>query len=118
MFNATSAELVLPPSTVTRHAERRMRTRGIPAKAVEVALTYGRVFETRGAYVHVIGRKEIRECGAMGIDVSAFHGVQVICSNDDVVMTTYRNPRFRTLTRQRGWRRNVMDPRRRERAGR
>ena len=84
-----------PP--LTRHAWQRMTARGIPTDAVEAALQYGRIVHTRGAAISVIGRKEVEQCHKHGINLSAYEGVQVVCSPDGAVMTTYRNRDFRGL---------------------
>lgn len=82
---------------LTRHAWQRMTARGIPADAVEAALQYGRIVYTRGAAISVIGRKEVEQYGQMGVNLAAFEGVQVVCSPDGTVVTTYRNRNFRNL---------------------
>ncbi len=87
----------LPKASLTRHAWRRMTSRGISSAAVEAALAYGRTVYARGAAINVIGRKEVEQFGRMGINLSAFEGVQVVCSPDGAVMTTYRNRDFRGL---------------------
>lgn len=82
---------------LTRHAWQRMTARGIPSDAVEAALQYGRIVYTRGAAISVIGRKEVEQCHKHGINLSPYEGVQVVCSPDGAVMTTYRNRDFRGL---------------------
>src|SRR3954451_1922601 len=94
----------------TLHARSRMQGRGISERAVEDAIFYGRVVYTRGAVVHAIGRNEIAHYAEEGIDLSAYNGVQVVCSRDGSVITVYRNRDFRGLRtgqgrgRGRGWR--------------
>jgi hypothetical protein len=83
--------------SLTRHAESRAARRGIRAEAVELALEYGRVVYTRGAVVHAIGKKEIARWAAVGLDLSPYDGIQVVCSIDGAVLTVYRNRRFRRL---------------------
>src|SRR5215207_303541 len=100
----------MPAAEATLHARSRMRGRGISERAVEDALSYGRVVYTRGAVVHAIGRNEIAHYAEEGIDLSSYNGVQVVCSRDGAVITVYRNRDFRGLRaglgrgRNRGWR--------------
>jgi hypothetical protein len=46
---------------------------------------------TRGAVIHVIGRKEIEQYQRHSMDLSHCEGLHVICALDGVVVTTYRN---------------------------
>jgi hypothetical protein len=87
----------------TKHAADRIAARRLAAGA-NAALLYGRVVRTRGAEIFVIGRKEIVRYAREGVDLSGFEGVQVVCSPAGVVLTAYRNRRFRGL-RPRGRRR-------------
>jgi Domain of unknown function (DUF4258) len=82
---------------LTDHALRQMRRRGIPAAAIDAALDYGRVVYTRGAVIQAIGRNEIARWSEWGIDLSAYDGIQVVCSNEGAVLTVYRNRNFRLL---------------------
>ena len=80
---------------ITTHAERRMRTRGIKVDAVRAALEYGRVLRTRGAEIHVIGRREIAKSDERLSD--DYEGIQVVCSDDASILTVYRNRNLRGL---------------------
>lgn len=82
---------------LTRHAWQRMTARSIPSDAVDAALQYGRLVHTRGAAISAIGRKEVKQCRKYGVNLAAYEGVQVVCSSDGAVMTTYRNRDFRGL---------------------
>jgi len=82
---------------VTDHAITRMGERGISDEAVLAALEYGRVVHTRGARIHVIGRKEVKRFGHEGVDLADCEGVHVVCTTDGVVMTVYRNFDLRGL---------------------
>lgn len=82
---------------VTDHARKRMTGRRISPEALEAVLTYGREVYVRGAQVYAIGKKEVERYQRDGIDLSAYEGIQVVCSVDDTVMTTYRNHDFRGL---------------------
>jgi hypothetical protein len=79
------------------HAEKRMTGRRIPARAMDAVLTYGRVAYVRGAQIFTIGRKEVERHRRNGIELSGWEGIQVVCSGDETVLTTYRNHDFRGL---------------------
>jgi hypothetical protein len=82
---------------LTRHASRRMQQRGLSDKAVQAAINYGREVYTNGAFKYAIGRKEVDRYRNKGINLSAYVGVQVVCSCEGDVMTAYRNSDFRGL---------------------
>lgn len=82
---------------ITEHAAKRMAGRRISPEALEAVLNYGREVYIRGAQVFAIGRKEVLRYQRDGIDLSDYEGIQVVCSVDDSVVTTYRNPDFRGL---------------------
>lgn len=82
---------------VTDHAHTRMNERCIPDEAVLAALEYGRVVHTRGARIHVIGRKEVERFRHDGVDLEDCEGVHVVCTTDGVVMTVYKNFDLRGL---------------------
>ena len=82
---------------LTDHAEKRMTGRRISPEALEAVLAHGRVAYVRGAKVYAIGRKEVDVGRLKGIDLSAFDGIQVVCSIDETVVTAYRNHNFRGL---------------------
>lgn len=86
-----------PSTRLSRHAQRRMSHRGIKMEAVEAALDYGRVIYTRGAIIYAIGKKEIAAMAESGIDLSAYDGIQVVCSLCGEILTTYRNRKFHRL---------------------
>ena len=81
----------------THHALQRMSMRRVPSSKVNLVLTYGRKTHTRGAIIYVIGKKEISQCAAFGIDLSELDGLQVVCSNEGAVITVYRNRDLRGL---------------------
>ena len=82
---------------LTKHASQRMGARGISESAVRTVLEHGRVVHVRGAAVHAIGRKEVRCLDRRGIDLSPYEGIQVVCTPDGTILTTYRNRDFRGL---------------------
>ena len=81
--------------TLTDHARNRLTSRRIPTEAVEMALLFGREKHVRGATLYAIGRREV--------DLKGYEGIQVVCVEDHVVVTAYRNRDFRGL-RPRGFR--------------
>ena len=76
---------------LTEHARIRMNARRIPTTAVEMALLFGREKHVRGATFYAIGRREVNWFGLNGIDLRGYEGIQVICAEDNVVVTAYRN---------------------------
>ncbi len=83
---------------LTQHATVRMARRRISSEVIESVIEYGRVVYTRGAMIYAIGRKEVeRYRQEEGIDLSDCEGVQVICSMEGTVLTTYLNRNFRGL---------------------
>jgi hypothetical protein len=82
---------------LTRHASRRMRQRGLSDVAVQAALNYGREVYTKGAFKYAIGHKEVDFYRGQGVELSAYAGVQVVCTPWGDVVTAYRNSDFRGL---------------------
>jgi hypothetical protein len=82
---------------LTYHAQQRMTARNLSHQAVTAALAFGRSIHTRGAEIHVIGRKEVKQYLPHGIDLSPFEGVQLVCAPDGAILTVYRNRDFRRL---------------------
>lgn len=82
---------------LTAHAAVRMRQRGISAQLIDVVLTYGRQIEAKGVVFCVVGRKEVAHHAALGLDLSAAEGLQVLVGPGDVVVTMYRNHDLRSI---------------------
>jgi len=82
---------------LSQHALDRMDARRLPAEAVRSVLAYGRAVWTRGACVHVIGRKEVRRYRRAGLDLAHYEGVHVVVSPEGTVLTVYRNRDLRGL---------------------
>jgi len=97
-----------PGYHLSRHAWRRMSGRGFSSHAIRQVLDYGRVVHVRGATIHVVGRKEVEQHRDEGIALSGVEGVHVVCSDDGVIITVYRNHDFRGLhpRSRRAWRRS------------
>lgn len=76
---------------LTNHAKTRCRTRGIPAQAIEAALTYGQHRGIRGADIYTLGWRQVRFYAARGIDLSRWDGIEVVCAHHGQVLTVYRN---------------------------
>jgi Domain of unknown function (DUF4258) len=84
--------------SITKHANKRMQQRHISDLAIAIVLEYGRDVLVRGAWICVIGKKEIERSRRHGIDLSAYAGVHVVLSEEGgSVMTVYRNGDFRRL---------------------
>jgi hypothetical protein len=82
---------------ISDHARRRMDSRRLSFTDVQAALDFGRTVYTRGAAIHVIGRKEVQHWLARGIDLTPCEGVHVVCTTAGHVLTTYRNRDLRGL---------------------
>lgn len=82
---------------LTTHAGIRMNQRGISPQVVELVLSYGRTIYSRGATYKVIGRKEVANFAARGIDLRAADGLHVLLGQDGAVITTYRNHDLRRI---------------------
>lgn len=87
-----SADLVF-----TQHALERMGHRHISATDIENVINYGRSTNIRGAVIYVIGVKEVKMQKAYGIRLDHCEGIHVVCSNDNVVLTVYKNHDLRGL---------------------
>lgn len=83
---------------LTLHAREQMRARRLTGTIVRMVLRHGRVVYTRGAAIHVIGRKEVSRLGRSGVDLVPCEGVQVVCTPDGkAILTVYKNSDFRGL---------------------
>lgn len=76
---------------LSRHAQTRMAQRGLRASAILAAIDYGREIRSRGAWFHVIGRRDVARARALGVDVSRHEGVHVLRGDDGGIITVYRN---------------------------
>lgn len=82
---------------LSQHAWQRMCGRRISPAAIQAVLAYGRKVHVRGAAIYAIGRKEVSRYRRLGRNLSAFDGLQVVCSPEGLVITTYRNRDFSGL---------------------
>jgi len=91
-------EAIISQPALTGHAETQMARRRIDWGRIQAVINYGRAVHVRGALIHAVGRREIKEKSLVGIDLSDCDGVHVVCSPDDAaVITVYRNRDFRSL---------------------
>jgi hypothetical protein len=88
---------------VTEHAARRMAQRGLRLEAVATALRYGRCVHARGAWLYVVGRREVARARSGGVDLSAFEGVHVVCAADGAILTVFRNRDLAVRDSARRW---------------
>jgi hypothetical protein len=95
--NVAYEDIDFEDCALTQHAQQRMNVRGFSSADVNQVLAYGRKVHARGAIIYAVGRKEIAICADYDIDLSNLDGLQVVCSNDGLVMTVYRNKDFRGL---------------------
>jgi tyrosine-protein phosphatase YwqE len=85
-------------TSISLHASKRMAQRGLSAEQVDLVLIYGRKVRARGAVFYVVGKKEIARLGDKMSELIALEGIQVVVNTDDeVVMTVYRNHDFRQI---------------------
>jgi hypothetical protein len=92
-----AANCTVDQVALSEHVVERMSARGLSVQALDAALRYGRKHHVRGAIIRAIGRKEVVDFQQGGINLSAYEGVQVVCSPDGTVITMYRNQDFRGL---------------------
>lgn len=88
---------------VSDHAWARMSARRLSPADVETVLQFGRRVWARGARIFVIGRREVEQYRAAGLDLARYEGLHVVCSRYGAVMTVYRNRDLSGLRRGRRW---------------
>jgi hypothetical protein len=81
----------MPQFTLTDHARRRLNARRIPLDAVDFVFRYGRELPSRGAVLHVLGRRELELFRKDGVNVDGYEGVHVVASEEGTVITAYKN---------------------------
>jgi hypothetical protein len=96
-FNEEGGRLYPTASSLTLHATERLDARRISRQAIFTVLDFGREVHTRGAIIHVIGRKEVKQYRRLGLDLSDFEGIHAVCSQDGAILTVYRNHNLRSL---------------------
>lgn len=85
------------PLTLTHHAVKRSRARGIRMNAIQAALAFGKHRAIRGADVYTLGWREVRLQARYGVDLSRWEGVEVVCAHGGQILTVYRNKNPRAL---------------------
>ena len=83
--------------TQTQHADQYIGKRGISPQAIELVLEFGRQVRSRGAIFYVIGKKEIERYHKIEPRLADLNGVQMITSEEDVVITAYCNKDLRSI---------------------
>lgn len=79
------------------HARKRIGSRRLPLSAVNAVMAYGSYHHVRGADIFVMSRRDIERAARKGLDMSGCAGIHVVCSNDGVVLTAYRNHNLKGL---------------------
>jgi len=79
------------PLALTMHACTRMQQRGIRISDVQQVLRYGRCIHARGVEFHVVGHKEVERWASQGVQLAHLAGLQVLATQEGIVITTYRN---------------------------
>lgn len=87
-------------TTITAHARHRQSQRGVSDDAIAAALDYGTHVRARGADHYTIGWRDVQHLADVGIDISPYEGVTVVCASDGRVLTTYRKERRASLGRR------------------
>jgi Domain of unknown function (DUF4258) len=86
---------------LSNHAGSRMGSRRISLDDVANVMSYGRTYHVRGAVIYALGRHEAEKCRKDGLRPDRIEGIQVVCaSQDDTVITVYRNNDFSGLKRR------------------
>lgn len=93
--NLPDSNVSLPPLTL--HAAIRMQQRGISCRAIQAALSYGRIIRAKGVTYVVVGRKEVLRYAAVGVNLDEADGLQVLLASDGSVVTVYRNRDLHTI---------------------
>lgn len=83
--------------SITIHAVRRARSRSIPEEGIVAALAFGKHRAVRGADVFTLGWREVREGERLGLDLSRWESIEVVCGHDGAVITVYRNKNPKAL---------------------
>ncbi len=76
---------------LTRHARVRAQSRSISNEQIDLALDWGREVHVRGAWIYVVGRKEVAHAARFDVQLEEVEGVHVVCSSGGAVITVYRN---------------------------
>ena len=82
---------------LTHHAKIRMGGRGFASQSIDLVLGYGREIRSRGAVFHVIGKKEIEHFRKLEPRLKDLEGIQVVTSEDGMIITVYRNRDLRQI---------------------
>lgn len=82
---------------ITDHAMLRMGQRGIKLEVLELILRFGREIRSKGAVFYVLGKKEVQKYCQYVPKLKEMEGMQVLTSNEGVVITAYRNKNLRKV---------------------
>ena len=84
------------PEYLSAHARVRCHQRAISPSDVEIVERYGRGVHQRGAYMSILGKKELRRAQLQeGRDLSKLKGVHLVWdATERTVMTVYKNEKF------------------------
>jgi hypothetical protein len=98
-----STEDPMHDAILTLHARHRLGLRGIRPEGIDAAIDFGRLVRDKGADIFTIGWREVERAAEVGVDLSLFEGLRVVCDRDGSVITTYwRRTRCSRHTTRRG----------------
>lgn len=81
----------------SNHAIERMGHRHVSQTDIENVITFGRCVRTRGAIIYVVGSKEVKQQKLSGVNLDHCEAIHVLCSEDNKIITVYRNHNLRGL---------------------
>lgn len=82
---------------ISHHAQRRVDMRGVNQQVIELLLKFGREVKARGVLFYVVGKKEVQQSCKQEPALKDMEGMQVLTSEDGVIITTYRNKHLRQI---------------------
>lgn len=98
----------------TKHAEERLRQRGLTESKARLIITYGRETYTRGSVIYSVGKKEV-DLFEEGVDLTPVKNWHVVTDKGGHVITAYKNADFASALKASPAKRKIRRIRREER---
>ncbi len=76
--------------TVTKHASRRMKQRGITREAIDFTLRWGTIYYRTGIVFYVLRRRDIVRSKCREAQLQKWEGTTVLVA-EDVIISVYKN---------------------------